>query len=216
MNKAYKYRIYPTKEQEILIRKTFGCVRFVYNKMLSNRIAVYEQYKEDKEALKLQKHTMPADYKVEYPWLKEVDSLALANAQLNLHTAYRNFFREKSVGFPKFKSKHRDKKSYTTNNQKGTIRVIDDRTIRLPKLKDMHIKMHRPLPENAIIKSATISQTSTGKYHIAVLVEYETKITLVEPVAERVIGLIPLRHCMWIVKAINRTTRDSIVLQKKS
>src|SRR5690554_6907111 len=157
--------------------------------MLANRKAIYEKYKDDKEALKQQKYTLPADYKSEYPWLKEVDSLALANAQLNLQAAYKNFFRDKSVGFPKFKSKHHDRKSYTTNNQKGTIRFIDDKTIRLPKLKDVHIKMHRPLPQNAIIKSATISQTPTGKYYIAILVEYETEIIQVEPVKEKVIGL---------------------------
>jgi putative transposase len=139
MNKAFKYRIYPTPEQVSLIHKTFGCVRFVYNHMLAHRKEIYEQFKEDKEALKQQKYKLPADFKKEYEWLKEVDSLALANAQLNLQTAYRNFFRNPSVGFPKFKSKHRDKKSYTTNNQGGTIRLIDDRTIRLPKLKDVRI-----------------------------------------------------------------------------
>ena len=140
MNKAYKYRIYPTAEQSVLIRKTFCCVRFVYNQMLANRKAIYEQYKDNKKVLKQQEYTLPADYKSEFSWLKEVDSLALANAQLNLKTAYQNFFRDKSVGFPKFKSKHRDKKSYTTNNQKGTIRFIDNKTLRLPKLKDLRIK----------------------------------------------------------------------------
>lgn len=148
MNKAYKYRLYPNKEQAVLINKTFGCVRFVYNQMLAARKAIYEQYRDDKEALKQQKYPLPADYKKEFPWLKEVASLALANAQLNLNTAYKNFFRDKSVGFPKFKSKHHDRKSYTTNNQKGTIRIIDSKTIRLPKLKDVRIKMHRQLPKS--------------------------------------------------------------------
>src|SRR6056297_2850139 len=106
MNKAFKYRFYPSAEQEILINKTFGCVRFVYNQMLANRKEIYEQLKHDKEALKKQKYVLPSAFKKEFEWLKEVDSLALANAQLNLQTAYRNFFRDKSVGFPKFKSKH--------------------------------------------------------------------------------------------------------------
>lgn len=91
-NKAYKFRLYPTEEQAHLIRKTFGCVRFVYNKMLAERKELYETYKENKEELKKQKFPTPAKYKVEYEWLKEVDSLALANAQLNLQTAYKNFF----------------------------------------------------------------------------------------------------------------------------
>jgi putative transposase len=94
MNKAYRYRLYPDKKQSELINKTFGCVRFVYNKMLAERKEKYEQCKDDKEALKKLKYTTPADYKDGFVWLKEVDSLALANAQLNLNAAYRNFFRE--------------------------------------------------------------------------------------------------------------------------
>ncbi|WP_220446493.1 RNA-guided endonuclease TnpB family protein [Paenibacillus piri] len=189
MNKAFKYRIYPSTEQEILINKTFGCVRFVYNQMLANRKEIYKQFKDDKEALKRQKYRLPADFKKEFEWLKEVDSLALANAQLHLHTAYNNFFRDPSVGFPKFKSKHQDKKSYTTNNQGGTIRLIDPATIRLPKLKDVRIKLHRSLPKEAAIKSATISKTPTGKYYVSVLVEYEANIKSVEPTRETVLGL---------------------------
>ena len=99
MNKAYVYRIYPNLEQRILINKTFGCVRFVYNQMLSERKAIYEKYKENKQEMKRQRYSTPADYKKENQWLKEVDSLALANAQLNLNTAYNNFFRDRTVGF---------------------------------------------------------------------------------------------------------------------
>jgi putative transposase len=189
VKKAYKYRLYPNAEQAALINKTFGCVRFVYNQMLADRISVYEQYKDHKEELKKQKYKLPADFKKEYPWLKEVDSLALANAQLNLQKAFANFFRDKSVGFPKFKSKRRSKKTYTTNNQNGTIRLIDDKTIRLPKLKDVRIKLHRPLPEGAVIKSATISCTPTNQYFISILVEYDAEITPVKPTIETVVGL---------------------------
>ena len=189
MKKAFKYRIYPSAEQEILINKTFGCVRFVYNRMLANRKETYEQFKDDKEVLKQQKYLLPADFKKEFEWLKEVDSLALANAQLHLQTAYRNFFRDQSVGFPKFKSKHHDKKSYTTNNQGGTIRLMDSKTIRLPKLKDVRIKLHRQLPKGSVIKSATISKTPTGKYYVSVLVEYEAHIKPVAPTTETVFGL---------------------------
>ncbi len=189
MNKAYVYRIYPNTEQSKLINKTFGCVRFIYNKMLSNRKAVYEQYKEGDQAVKRQKYSTPAQYKTEHEWLKEVDSLALANAQLNLNAAFNNFFRDKSVGFPKYKRKHIDKKSYTTNNQGGTIRLIDKKHIRLPKLKDVHIKLHRQLPGEGIIKSATISKTPTGKYHISILVEYEEDTKKVKPTCDTTVGL---------------------------
>ena len=81
MNKAYKFRIYPNEEQRILIAKTFGCVRFIYNKMLGDKIEYYNQAKE-----KL--NNTPAQYKTEFEWLKEADSLALANAQMNLQDAY--------------------------------------------------------------------------------------------------------------------------------
>ena len=189
MNKAYKYRLYPNPEQAALINKTFGCVRFVYNQMLADRISVYEQYKDNKDELKNQKYKLPADFKKEYPWLKEVDSLALANAQLNLRRAFANFCKDKKVEFPKFKSKHRSRKSYTTNNQNGTIRLIDNKTIRLPKLKDIKIKLHRPLPQGAVIKSATISRTPTNEYYIAILLEYEAEIIPVKPTIETVVGL---------------------------
>jgi putative transposase len=161
MNKAYKYRLYPNQKQTVLINKTFGCVRFVYNQMLANRKAIYEQYKEDREALKQQKKSLPADYKKEFTWFKEVDSLALANAQLNLNTAYNNFFRDKSV----------------------------DKTIRLPKLKDVGINLHRPLPQDVVIKSATVSQTPTGKYYIAILVEFGADIKPITPTLETTLGL---------------------------
>lgn len=190
INRGYKYRIYPNKEQEILIQKTIGCARFIYNRMLENRITTYEKYKDNKIELKKQKPRTPASYKGEYPWLKEVDSLALANSQMDLDKAYKNFFRDPKVGYPKYKSKHKDRKSYTTNNQKGSIRIIDKSHIRIPILKDIRIKMHRPLKENSSIKAATISQTPTGKYFISILVEYPEEITSpIEPRQERVIGL---------------------------
>jgi putative transposase len=83
-NKAYKFRIYPNTEQRVLFAKTFGCVRFVYNRMLADKIKYYEKTRK-----KL--NNTPAQYKKEFEWLKEVDSLSLANAQMNLQTAYNNF-----------------------------------------------------------------------------------------------------------------------------
>jgi len=100
-----------------------------------------------------------------------VDSLALANAQMNLEKAYKNFFRDKSVGFPKFKSKKNNHRSYTTNNQKGTV-TIENGYIKLPKLKSMvKIKQHRNF--DGLIKSCTISQNPSGKYFVSLLVECE-------------------------------------------
>jgi putative transposase len=183
-NKAYKFRIYPTEEQALLIRKTFGCVRFVYNKMLAERKETYETFKEDKEALKKVKHPTPAKYKKEFEWLKEVDSLALANAQLNLDKAYKAFFKG-NAKFPKFKSK-RHKQSYTTNVVNSNIELLEGH-IKLPKLKTVKIKQHRHIPSGYMIKSCTISMTSSGKYYISILTEYEKEITPIE--IQHVVGL---------------------------
>ena len=169
MLKAYKYRIYPNKEQINYLQKTFGCTRFIYNQMLADRIKSYEENKD--LDIKIIKYPTPAQYKKEYEWLKEVDSLALANAQMNLDKAYKNFFRDKSVGFPKFKSKKDNHKSYTTNNQNGTI-YIENNRIKIPKLKSMiKIKQHREFV--GLIKSCTISQNPSGKYYISMLVDTE-------------------------------------------
>ena len=163
MLKAYKYRLYPNKEQQEYFAKCFGCVRFIYNRMLSDKI---EYYKKTKQKL----NNTPAQYKKEFPWLKEVDSLALANAQMNLQTAYNNFFKRPEVGFPKFKSKKNHYYSYTTNNQGGNI-YVSDRYIKLPKIGLVRVKKHRDF--EGIIKSVTVSKTPSEKYFVSVLVETE-------------------------------------------
>ena len=92
MNIAYRFRIYPNREQEVLLAKTFGCCRFLYNQMLNDKIREYEATK------KMLRNT-PAMYKKAYPFLKEVDSLALANVQMHLEKAYKNFFRNQRMAF---------------------------------------------------------------------------------------------------------------------
>lgn len=165
--KAYKFRIYPNEEQKIFFSKTFGCVRLVYNLMLNDRIKAYEESKGNPD--KKIKYPTPAQYKKEYEFLKEVDSLALANAQMNLDKAYKNFFRDKSIGFPKFKSKKNPVQSYTTNNQNGTVNIFEN-WLKVPKLKELvKIKVHRKI--EGIIKSATISRNGSGKYFISLLCE---------------------------------------------
>ena len=160
-HKTYKFRLYPNNEQKILFIKTFGCARAIWNMMLADKIKHYE---ETKETL----HNTPAQYKKEFPWLKEVDSLALANVQLNLQKAYKNFFNS-SFGFPKFKKKSHGQ-SYKTNNQKGSIALLDGK-VKLPKIGWVKVKAHRQI--NGVIKSATISMTPTGKYHVSILCEVE-------------------------------------------
>ena len=152
IKRAYKFRIYPTLEQEKIFSKFFGCVRKVHNLMLDDREKAYEEYKST--GIK-NKYPTPAKYKEEYPYLKEVDSLALANAQLNLEKAFKNFLKNKDFGFPKYKYKSNPVQSYTTNNQ-NTI-YIKDGYIKLPKLKSLvKIKLHRKI--KGIIKSVTISK----------------------------------------------------------
>lgn len=174
---AYKYRLYPNKEQQIYFAKCFGCVRFIYNRMLSDKI---DYYKETKQKL----YNTPAQYKKEFEWLKEVDSLALANAQMNLQTAYNNFFKRPEVGFPKFKSKKSHKFSYTTNNQGGNI-YVSDRYIKLPKIGLVRVKKHREF--DGLIKSVTVSQNPSGKYYVSVLVNQDEKEKL--PISNNEIGI---------------------------
>ena len=159
--KSYKFRLYPNEEQKQLFAKTFGCSRAIWNMMLADKI---KHYADTKETL----YNTPAQYKKDFPWLREVDSLALCNVQLNLQAAYKNFFRS-GFGFPKFKKKsHRQ--SYKTNNQKGRIALLDGK-VKLPKIGWVKVKAHRQV--DGVIKSATISMTPTGKYYISISCETE-------------------------------------------
>lgn len=171
-HKSYKFRLYPNQKQMLMFEKTFGCSRFIWNMMLADKIAYY---KETGQTLK----NTPAQYKKEFPWLKEVDSLALANVQLNLQKAYQSFFKNKNhFGFPNFKSKNKmTHQSYRTNNKQGvgTIRLSDNNNqIKLPKIGWIKVKAHRKL--KGVIKSATISKTSTGKYFVSILCEIKIEV----------------------------------------
>lgn len=177
-NKAIKYRVYPTDEQKIMFAKTFGCCRKVYNLMLSDKIEGY------KATGKFPMVT-PAKYKKDYPYLREVDSLALANKQLDLQEAFRSRFnksRKSNTGFPKFKSAKHSRKSYTTNNQKGTVAIIGN-AIKLSKIGLVKAVIHRHPNVGWVIKSATVSQESDGKYYISILFEYDAPVVnhLVDP-----------------------------------
>lgn len=152
-----------------MFAKTFGCCRKVYNLMLSGKIDGY------KTTGKFPAVT-PAKYKKVYPYLKEVDSLALANKQMDLQAAFRNTFsksRKKKNGFPKFKSAKHCRKAYTTNNQKGTVAIIENKYIKLPKIGKVKTVIHRIPADHWIIKSATVSQESDGRYYISVLFEFD-------------------------------------------
>lgn len=166
-NKSIKYRLYPRTEQKIYFSKCFGCCRKIWNLMLSDR---EKSYKETGKTVK----STPASYKSEYPYLKEVDSLALANVYLDLDLAYKRFF-DKKAGYPRFKSLKKSRKSYTTNNQNGTIAIVGN-TIKLPKVGFVKAKIHR-LPDICWkLKSAIIFQTGDGLYFVSVIFEYEESV----------------------------------------
>ena len=187
MNKAIKYRIYPTEQQRELFIRTFGCCRKVYNLMLQDKIRFYTEH----ASFGMQ---TPAMYKKDYPYLREVDSLALANVQLNLQRAMKNRFdrsRKKQNGFPKFKSAKRSRKAYTTNNQHGSI-AITSNAVKLPKLGWVKAKIHRRPEQEWKLKSATISQGSDENFYVSILFEYEQNIVQVPRDSiqdDRVIGL---------------------------
>ena len=121
--------------------------------------------------------------------MKQMDAYALCNEQMNLQAAFNNFFRSSKVGFPKFKSRKRDRSSYTTSNVNEVIKILDDRHIKLPKIKSLRIKLHRQLPENFKIKSATIERKPSGKYFISLCVEYESQIPDIKLDKSEAIGL---------------------------
>ena len=166
-DKAYKFRIYPTKEQAVQIQKTFGCCRFIYNHFLSMRMAAYE---ERGEVL----HYMSCTYylpalKKELPWLSDVDSTALKASLKDLEAAYQMFFcgmkNGKPVGFPKYKAKKNGRRSYTSVTNGHNIRVFE-RKIQLPKLGMVKCRVSKCV--NGRIVRATVSQNPSGKYFVSV------------------------------------------------
>lgn len=161
INKAYKFRIYPNKKQEILINKTFGCSRFVYNKYLSKKIEVYESSKETFTYKQCSSDL--TNLKKELEWLKEVDKFSLQNSLKDLESAYKKFF-EENAGFPKFKSKKTNRFSYRTNFTNGNIEYCG-KYIKLPKLGKVKIR-DKQIPSGRIL-NATISKEPSGKYYVS-------------------------------------------------
>jgi len=192
INLAFLYRIYPSPEQEIMLSKTFGCSRFIYNSIKSD----YEQQPKGER-----KYKTPAYFKEEKEWLKEVDSLALCNEQLHIRAAFKRFYEQtlpklsklkniakkykKSAvkkynkdntyqfqisdykGYPNFHSRKSDRQSYTTNNVNGNIRIVKG-GLRLPKIGIIKTVFHRYCP--GTIKSVTVSKNASGEYYVSILV----------------------------------------------
>lgn len=169
--KAIKYRIYPNKEQQSLILKTFNCSRFVYNYMLEKSIEAHENG--ESFCTKNGFNCLLTSIKKDFLWLKEVDSGALLSANNNLAAAFSSFFK-KNNNFPKFHKKKLSG-SYTTKCVNGNI-VLLDKGIKLPKLGKVRASLHRMPKKGWKLKSATVSQSSDGRFYASVLFEYESDI----------------------------------------
>lgn len=169
-NRGIKYRIYPTSEQRELISRTFGCSRFVYNQMLSLSRNTYVQG--EKLCSRNKFNYRLTELKKEYPWLSEVDATALTSANDALAAAFSNFFAKRS-GFPKFHKK-KNFASYTSKRIQGSKNIdLGPNFVRLPKVGCVKARLHRLPADGWIIKSATVSQESDGKYYVSVLFEFE-------------------------------------------
>ena len=197
-NRAYKFRIYPNAAQRELFAKTFGSCRFLYNQMLADKIRAY------RESGKSHRCT-PAAYKKQYPWLKEVDSLALANVQLHLNKSFDAFFKGKA-GYPKFKKKADHYDSYTTNiASKGAsnvrFRMAKRKTgfLTLPKISgEIKVRAHRKVPEDGVLKSVTVTHEPDGKYYFSLLYEVPHKTVSHEVDPDSAIGLDMSMHEFYV------------------
>jgi len=165
MLKAYKFRIYPTKKQEEIIKVHFGACRFVYNWALEQKIKTYEQTKESISRFDLQR-ILVHEVKHSNEWLKEANSQALLASLVNVESAFTKFFREKA-GFPKFKSKKNPVQSYQMPQHYSVD--FEKQIIKIPKIGEVKTILHRRFEGK--LKTATISRTCTEKYYISILVE---------------------------------------------
>ena len=172
IQRGLKYRIYPTDEQTVLINKTLGCARFVFNHFLGIR---QDEWKYNHKSVQYKDtNAMLTDLKrrPEYSWLNEVDSMALQQSLRDLQRAYDNFF-AKRAKYPRFKSKHHHTQSYRSQCVTNNIRV-EGNGIKLPKLGIVKIKLSRPVV--GVISNATITRTAGNKYYVSLCVSYEAEL----------------------------------------
>ena len=187
-NRAYKFRIYPNDAQKILFARTFGCVRMVYNHWLDRKIKQYEENKANVTYTVCAKEMAEMKKTEAYAFLREVDSIALQQSLRHLDTAFQNFFKQPKTGFPRFKSKKRNKSSYSTICINGNI-TISNGYLKLPKIGQVRLKQHRAVPNGYRLKSVTVSQTPGGKYYASILFQYEDQVQEKEKEMQRFLGL---------------------------
>ena len=163
MDKAYRYRIYPNKSQKILLAKTFGCVRFVYNHFLNKKQKLYESDGTNLSYNDMAHEVVDMKRTPEYAWLSEVDATALQSSLRNLDRAYTNFFRKNAM-HPRFKSRRTYCFSYTSKNNHDTIR-FNSGYITLPKIGTVRSK-NKCVPQGRIV-NATVTQEPSGRYYVS-------------------------------------------------
>lgn len=169
IHKAYRFRIYPNKEQQLQINKTIGCCRFVFNHYLAKRKEVYET---DKKSFNYNACSVDlTQLKKELEWLKEAESTALQSSLKDLDDAYSRFFKKQN-DFPKFKSKRKPSQSYTSKFVNGNISIIENK-IKLPRLG--LVKFAKSREVEGRILNVTVRRNPSGKYFVSVLVETEVQ-----------------------------------------
>ena len=186
-NRAYKYRLMPNKEQEVLLSKHFGHCRFVYNHFLQVKI---DHYKSTKKTITWQDlATQLPQLKDEYEWLNEIGSQSLQQSILNLDRAYTAFFRS-GAGFPKFKSKKYARKSFIVPITNSNIKLnYETKRLVIPKFRE-GIKCIFDRPAEGTLKQAIVSQDRDGKYYVSILVEVNKDFpTKPEPKKSKAIGM---------------------------
>lgn len=191
--KAVKCRIHPTKEQQVLINKHFGCTRFVFNWALALQNRYYKIFKKSISRTRLQSQLVKKKDHPQYEWLKEVNSQALLSSLLHVYTAFGNFFKGRAK-FPRFKSRKNERRSYQCP-QHCTV-DIENRLLNLPKIKGIKAKITQAI--EGTIKTVTVSMTATGKYYASILVETTQRVPTPSTVeADKTIGIdLGLEHLL--------------------
>ena len=166
----------------------------VYNYYLEKRIKSYEEEKITFGYTKCANDL--TQLKKEKEFLQDVDSISLQQALRHLDTAFQNFFRDKKVGFPKFKSRKNHNRSYTTVCVNHNNIKLENGTVTLPKIGKIKVRQHRNIPDNYVLKSVTVSQTSSGKYYASILFEYENQVPQTE--MQKFLGLDFSMHELYV------------------
>ena len=212
-NKAFKFRIYPTSEQKVLLGKTFGCCRLVFNYFLNLSTKKYE---EEKITLKYKDYAlMLNNLKREKEFLKEIDSISLQQELRHLAESFNNFFKYKK-GYPKYKRKAMHNDSYSTMNVNDNIEILDKKYIKIPKIGKVKCKVHRDITSDYQLKSATISRVPSGKYYVSVLYEYEKEPISYKIDESKILGLDYQMKNLFISDDIIKTNDDFLKLYIKN